>query len=95
MYLFDVVRKLNDEIAGFLNKGMSGSIHPKLTATTDGYVVHIHFVDALIWSSADWVYERDQTNPTDSDIEYELFRIERHLKHRVMENLLNLYNIQW
>ena len=95
MYLFDVVRKLNDEIAGFLNKGMPGPIHPKLTATTDGYVVHIHFVDALIWSSADWVYERDQTNPTDSDIEYEIGRLERHLRTRVMEQILILFKIDW
>lgn len=95
MYLFDIIRTMNDEIGMFLNKGLPGPIEPRITAVTDGYTVHVHFLDKLIWDSSTWIYERDQTCPSEADERYEMRRLERHMKNQVMNHLLKLFDIQW
>lgn len=95
MQLFDIVRKLNDEITLSVNEGLPGRVAPKLTGVTDGYTVHIYFVDKVVWSSEDWQYSCDPLNATDSDIEYEMEAIEAFIRKRVMEHVMVLFNIQW
>ncbi len=95
MMLFDLVRKLNDEITLNINEGMPGKNFPCLYGVTDGYNAHITFMDQTVWDSSVWKYERDPSVPTDADIAYEIGRIETHIKARVMDHLTRLYNIQW
>lgn len=95
MQLFDIVRKLNDEISASINEGMPGRVQPKLTGITDGYTVLIHFVDLVVWSSENWEYSCDPLNATESDLEYEIEAIEAFIRKRVMEHVMVLFNIQW
>ncbi len=96
MMLFDVIRKLNDEISLSLNKGMPGKSVPLLTATTDGYNVVINFVDKTVWESHTWEYH---TYPSymseDEQMTQETLRIIAHIKMQVMEYLMTLFQIQW
>ena len=46
--LFDIVRELNDQMNLMVNEGMPGRTVPMLFGTTDGYNVHITFMDQLV-----------------------------------------------
>lgn len=95
MMMFDVLRKLNDEITVSLNEGLPGPTVPLLIGTTDGYNVTVHFMDKVVWDSTKWKYTTVTDNPTDNEVRNELDRIEQHIRHEVMEYLTRLYNIQW
>ncbi len=94
--LFDILRKLNDEITMFLNEGMPGKTVPLLIATTDGYNATIHFCDRVVWESHKWMTADYPDNMSDGEKELrELELIEADIKAKVMDYLSRLYNIQW
>lgn len=86
--LFDIVRELNDQMNLMVNEGMPGRTVPMLFGTTDGYNVHITFMDKVVWDSTTWAYETD-------DEATELKRIKSHIRERITEHLTLLYNIQF
>ncbi len=86
--LFDIVRELNDKMTLMLNEGMPGRTVPLLFGMTDGYNVHITFMDKVVWDSTTWTYD------TDDELK-ELKRIKAHIQERIMEHLTVLYNIQF
>lgn len=86
--LFDIVRELNDQMNLMVNEGMPGRTVPMLFGTTDGYNVHITFMDQLVWSNTDWKFESE-------DEATELKRVKAHIRERITEHLTRLYNIQF
>lgn len=86
--LFDIVREINDQMTLMVNEGMPGRSVPLLFGTTDGYNVHITFMDKVVWDSTTWTYETED-EPT------ELARIKAHIRERITEHLTMLYNIQF
>ena len=86
--LFDIVRELNDQMNLMVNEGMPGRTVPMLFGTTDGYNVHITFMDKVLWDSSTWKYETE-------DESRELLRISRHIKDGISEHLTALYHIQF
>ena len=93
MYLFDLIRELNDSLREAVGDRFEGGSFPALTAVTDGYTVHIFFADCKIWDSETWAWEREVTNPSVSDILYEGERLRDYLMQRVSDYLLYLFRI--
>jgi hypothetical protein len=86
--LFDIVRELNDQITIMVNDGMPGRTKPMLYGMTDGYNVHITFMDQMVWDSTNWKYDTE-------DESFEMKRIKEHIRARITEHLTSLYNIQF
>lgn len=86
--IFDIIREINDNMNMMVNEGMPGKTRPLLFGTTDGYNVHITFMDQLVWDSTTWKFNTE-------DEEYELGRVKAHIQERITEHLTRLYNIQF
>jgi hypothetical protein len=86
--LFDIVRTLNDQMTMMVRQGMPGRSTPLLFGVTDGYNVQITFMDNLVWDSSTWVTESQDEVKEES-------RIEQHIKDRISDHLITLYNIQF
>lgn len=86
--LFDIVREINDQMNLMVNEGMPGRTVPLLFGVTDGYNVHITFMDQPVWSSVDWKFDSD-------DEASELEKVKAHIRERITEHLSRLYSIQF
>lgn len=90
--LFDVIKKLNDEIRGMIPRSP-----PRIFGMTDGNVVQITFMDKVVWDSSDWLEDGDTKYHfgDEAKVAHELSCIEAHIKRKVSEHLMELFEIQW
>lgn len=96
MSLFDVIRRINEEVDNDLN---DGSVTPRkfgmVTGVTDGVRTVIKFENTIVWDSHVW--EDSARAPMQSEEDHEiseLSRMERSVRRAIGAHIVMLMNIR-
>jgi hypothetical protein len=95
MYLFDLIRKLNDEITVMMSNGMPSNPVPLLMGVTDGYNIQVIFMETVVWDSTKWSFNESSSIPTDHEMQNEMNRVERAIKSNIQKVVAPLMGLGW